>query len=415
MIKFEEDPFNLAIREISTKKFQSSILKAVKFYEDGVYSKSIDTLKELLSKGDISDNDKQIVYLILSSSFYKLKDEDSMIGLIKTLDPTKISDRYILYRIYQLASLLFTERKNQEGISLVLNSVLPRKNIAFNQIQKESIFKVYSGNQYINYRGVNFELNKNIFVFSPASRVFGELFMYVVDRDTTLLEISKALGFGYYELKNANPLLDPFDVRKDQLVILPFRRIFPYERFEYGSVYINIVEKRLYYPVIIDGKEYIITFPIGIGTDDAQSPVGEFRITEKRKDPAWYPPESIRKEQPDLPKVFPPGPDNPLGTRAMRLGNTAYLMHGTNKEYGIGMRVSHGCIRMYNHDVEKLFEVIEIGTKVISNEIYLKKANGEVEIFDDESVKYLTNGYSKVFLTLFKTDMLGKSFSIKTF
>ncbi|WP_297890236.1 L,D-transpeptidase, partial [Sulfurihydrogenibium sp.] len=188
--------------------------------------------------------------------------------------------------------------------------------------------------------------------------------------------------------------------------------------FKYGTIYVNINEKRLYYPVMINDRSYVITFPIGIGTDEAQSPVGDFKISQKRKDPAWYPPESIRKEQPDLPQVFPPGPDNPLGTRAMRLGNTSFLMHGTNKEYGIGMKVSHGCIRMYNEDVERLFEVVDVGTPVVSRDIpYKVFFNSEkfVEAFDDEAVVSLEKAkiVSKKFIDFYKTDIIGKSFAIK--
>lgn len=422
IVKFEEDPFDIAIKEISSKKFQLNIQKAIKAYEDGVYSKSVQILKDLLKSNGLTNKDKAIIYLQLSGDFYKLKDEDSMIGLLKSIDINEIEDRYILYRILQISSLLFTERKNQDGINLVLEQIKNGyKNIdnidtLLNNLQSKSAFNLYPLNRKsVNYKGVSFELYKNIFPFDKNSRIIGELYLYVVDRDTTLLELSKYLGFGYYELKNANPYIDPFDVRKDQIIILPYRRIFPYERFEYGNIYINIVEKRLYYPVIIDGESYMITFPIGIGTDEAQSPIGEFKISEKRKDPVWYPPESIRKEQPDLPKVFPAGPDNPLGTRAMRLGGTTFLMHGTNKEYGIGMKVSHGCIRMYNHDVEKLFEIVDIGTKVVSNEIYFKKANGEIEVFDEDGLKYANTNLSKLFLSIFKTDLFGKSFAIKPF
>lgn len=422
VIRFEEDPFNIAIKEISAKKLQTNIQRAIKAYEDGVYSRSVQILRDLLKSNNLSDDERAIIYLQLSGNFYKLKDEESMIGLIKSIDVQAIKDKYILYRIFQIASILFTERKNQDGIELILNKIKGKeKNInnidmLLNQLHLKSAFNLYKENgEFISYRGVNFQLYKNIFPFDPNSRTFGELYIYIVNKDTTLLELSKSLGFGYYELKNANPYIDPFDVRENQLIVLPYLRIFPYEKFEYGNIYINIVEKRLYYPVIIYNKSYIITFPIGIGTDEAQSPIGEFKISEKRREPAWYPPESIRKEQPDLPKVFPPGPDNPLGTRAMRLGNTSFLMHGTNKEYGIGMKVSHGCIRMYNDDVEKLFEVVDIGTKVISKEIYFKRAEGKIEVFDEDGLRYADNGLSRLFLNIYKTDLFGKSFAIKPF
>lgn len=423
LVKFEEDPFDTAFKELSSKKIQNGIMRAIKYYQEDIYSKSVDTCKELLKTDNINQQSKELIYLILSSNFYKLKEEESMIGLLRTIEPKKIQNRYILYRIYQLASILFTERKNEDGIKLLNHTIysrgkdIPDLDILFENLDNDVVFKFYpSKNEKINYKGTGFELNKNIFPFDPSKRVFGDIFLYVVEKDSSLLEISKNFDFGYYELKNANPFIDPFDVRKGQILILPYRRIFPFEKFEYGTIYINIVEKRLYYPVMINGISYIITFPIGIGTDEAQSPIGEFKISEKRKDPAWYPPASIRKEQPDLPEVFPPGPDNPLGTRAMRLGGTSFLMHGTNKEYGIGMRVSHGCIRMYNHDVEKLFEIVGIGTKIVSGEIYIKNTNEEVELFDESGYKFLApQKFSKIFTALMKTDIIGKSFSIKAF
>ena len=116
-------------------------------------------------------------------------------------------------------------------------------------------------------------------------------------------------------------------------------------------------------------------------------------------------PESIRKENPDLPKVFPPGPDNPLGVRAMRLGRTSFLMHGTSKKFGIGMRVSHGCIRMYNKDVVKLFEVVKVGTKVVSIENkyknFIRGSNGLLEIHGETKQKIALNDEDIRFLKIY--------------
>ena len=88
------------------------------------------------------------------------------------------------------------------------------------------------------------------------------------------------------------------------------------------------------------------------------------KVTEKKIDPYWVPPESVREEDPSLPKVVAPGEDNPLGTRAIYLSMPSYLIHGTNKPYGVGMKVSHGCIRMYPEHVEKFYDLVQIGTKV---------------------------------------------------
>ena len=110
------------------------------------------------------------------------------------------------------------------------------------------------------------------------------------------------------------------------------------------------------------------TYPISIGRMDWATPLGKTTITVKVKDPGWSPPESIRKEHAErgdpLPRYVPPGPDNPMGRYALRLGIPGYLIHSTNKPLGVGMRVSHGCIRMLPEDIEYLFPQVPTGTTV---------------------------------------------------
>ena len=101
---------------------------------------------------------------------------------------------------------------------------------------------------------------------------------------------------------------------------------------------------------------------------DWKTPLGATQIVAKQKNPAWYPPRSLRQEAAakgeTLPDVVKPGPDNPLGRYAIRLGIRGYLIHGTNKPYGVGMRVTHGCVRMYPEDIKLLFDGIPLGTPV---------------------------------------------------
>src|SRR5690606_25855134 len=110
------------------------------------------------------------------------------------------------------------------------------------------------------------------------------------------------------------------------------------------------------------------TYPVSIGRMDWRTPIGQTRVVAKHKNPSWYPPQSVRLEAKakgrEVPSVVPPGPDNPLGTRALRLGIPAYLIHGTNNPWGIGMRVTHGCVRMYPEDIESLFERVPVNTPV---------------------------------------------------
>ncbi len=440
----DEDLFKVAKQKVQIKGVENSITKSLKLYNDGLFTNAVNLVQDTLIKNEVSDKDYAVLNLILAASIYKAREEEMMYRFIQQVQDDRLDD-YSLYRIYQIAMAIFIERKHQSGQEYILNKLgvgsqssikldssedtakLIEAIIVSKEDKKEKIKRITKGGRFvffgedsriITYNNANFILGQNIFELDPQIPIIGKLSLYISEKDQTLLEISKKLDLGYYELKNANPFLDPFDIRKNQIVIVPFRRILPVKDFSYGTIYVNINEKRLYYPIKIENKSYVITFPIGIGTDEAQSPVGDFKISQKRKDPAWYPPESIRKEQPDLPQVFPPGPDNPLGTRAMRLGNTSFLMHGTNKEYGIGMKVSHGCIRMYNEDVERLFEVVDVGTPVVSRDIpYKVFFNSEkfVEAFDDDAVLALEKAkvVSKKFIDLYKTDIVGKSFSIK--
>mgnify|MGYP000238011588 CR=1 FL=1 len=135
---------------------------------------------------------------------------------------------------------------------------------------------------------------------------------------------------------------------------------------------INLAEMRLYYypPAESDGPRRVETYPISVGRMDWGTPLGETQITEKTEDPYWFPPESILTERAaqgrPLPKAVPPGPENPLGRHKLRLDipGGAYLIHGTNEPRGIGMRVTHGCIRMFPEDVESLFSRLPVGTNV---------------------------------------------------
>ena len=120
--------------------------------------------------------------------------------------------------------------------------------------------------------------------------------------------------------------------------------------------------------------------PIGAGAEAGMTPRGTTKVVGKVVKPAWYVPKSIRKEQPDLPAMVPAGPDNPLGDYAFRLGWPSYLIHGTNKPYGIGRNVSHGCIHLYPEDIEKLFGEVPIGTpvRVIDDQMRLAWVDGEL-------------------------------------
>jgi L,D-transpeptidase ErfK/SrfK len=188
------------------------------------------------------------------------------------------------------------------------------------------------------------------------------------------IEIGRANNLGYEELRLANPGIDPWLPGDDAEVILPKQFVLP--QGERKGIVINLAEFRLYYYYQQDSKQYVATWPASIGRMDWDTPLGLTSIVAKAQNPSWYPPDSIRAEhladgREPLPRVVPPGPDNPLGQYALRLGLPGYLIHGTNKPAGVGMRVTHGCIRLFPENIEWLFAKASTKTPVrIVNQAY---------------------------------------------
>lgn len=202
----------------------------------------------------------------------------------------------------------------------------------------------------------------------------------------TLPDLARRYSLGYEEIIDANPHVDMWLPGDGTTVYLPGRRILPPGPRE--GIVVNIAEHRLYYYPKPKKHEraVVITYPVSIGKMDWRTPLGLTYVIQKIKNPVWIPPESIRKEHlaegDPLPKVVPAGPDNPLGDRAMRLavGNGSYLIHGTNNPMAVGMAITHGCIRMYPEDVNALFPLVKVGTKVWLINVPVKVAfvNGQV-------------------------------------
>ena len=186
--------------------------------------------------------------------------------------------------------------------------------------------------------------------------------------DDTLLDIARRYDIGQDEILHANPDVDRWLPGAGTKVVIPSRYVLP--QAPRRGLVLNVPEMRLYYfpPVRRNEPAVVQTYPVSIGRMDWATPLGETHLVAKVKDPAWRPPDSIRKEAEargePLPEFIPPGPDNPLGRFALRLGLPGYLIHSTNKPYGVGMRVSHGCIRMYPEDMEILFPEVSTKTPV---------------------------------------------------
>jgi L,D-transpeptidase ErfK/SrfK len=213
------------------------------------------------------------------------------------------------------------------------------------------------------------------FLLANDDRVIGQMNVVQSNHEDTLIDVARRFGLGYEEIVRANPGVDPWLPGEGAEVLLPTRFVLP-DAASRGLV-INVAEYRMYYfrnAGDAAGME-VMTFPISIGRMDWGTPLGKLSVASKLRQPSWYPPESVRKEHEadgrTLERVVPPGPDNPLGEYAMRLSMPSYLIHGTNRPAGIGMRVTHGCIRMFPEDIAWLFPQIPVDTPVrIVNQPY---------------------------------------------
>jgi L,D-transpeptidase ErfK/SrfK len=184
--------------------------------------------------------------------------------------------------------------------------------------------------------------------------------VYRAAYEDTMLDVARRFNLGYVEMVAANPDTDPWMPGEGTELVLPTVHLMPDAEPE--GIIINLSDMRLYYFPEEGGEP--VSYPIGIGRDGLQTPIGETTVVRKVKDPTWRPTPRMRAEDPELPAEVPPGPDNPLGTRAMYLGWPMYIIHGTHKPWGVGRRVSSGCVRMYPEDVEELYERVAIGTRV---------------------------------------------------
>jgi len=201
-----------------------------------------------------------------------------------------------------------------------------------------------------------------------------------VEENESLWEIARKFDVGINEISDANPGIDPIIPKPGTTVRIPTIWILP-DVPDRSGIIINITEFRLYY-FPPDSPGLILTYPVGVGDEGKDTPVGTYTVVEKIPNPDWNVPESIRKEKPDLPKVVPFGPDNPMGNYALRLSLSTILIHGTDRPWGIGTRSSHGCLRLYPEDIERLFNLVDEGTKVtiVNQPIKVAACDGKIYV-----------------------------------
>ncbi|SDN87752.1 L,D-transpeptidase family protein [Vreelandella arcis] len=210
------------------------------------------------------------------------------------------------------------------------------------------------------------DLPRGEFYLPEEGDVIGKRYTITIDNPKdTLIDVARRHNIGYEEIRMANPDVSIWVPGEGTEVVIPARYILPPAERE--GIVINLSELRLYY-YPADKPGIVETYPVSVGREEFATPVGKTKTTIKVKDPAWSPPSSMRREAAargePAPSIVPPGPDNPLGRHAILLGLPSYLIHGTNRPEGVGMRVSRGCIRMYPEDIESLYERVPSGTPV---------------------------------------------------
>ena len=206
------------------------------------------------------------------------------------------------------------------------------------------------------------------FEITPEQDVIGVVQLTTSTKEDTLSDIARRFNVGYEEIVRANPGVDPWLPGAGKQIVVPSQFIIPNAPRE--GIVINVPQMRLFYfPTAKKGEpQFVYTHPIGIGRVGWATPQGTTKVVRRQKDPTWRPTASIIKEHrengEELERVIGPGPDNPLGRYAFYLGWPSYMIHGTNKPAGVGLRSSHGCIRLYPEDIQELFDMAPVGTKV---------------------------------------------------
>ncbi len=228
------------------------------------------------------------------------------------------------------------------------------------------------------------------FQLAPDQDVVGVVQLTTTSKEDTLTDIARRFNIGYEEILRANPKVDPWLPGADKQIVVPTAFILPNAPRE--GIVVNIAAMRIfYYPRHKAGEpQEVITHPIGIGKVGWKTPEGVTKIVRRQKDPTWRVPVSVLKEHKEngeiLDKVIGPGPENPLGRHAFYLEWPSYLIHGTNKPAGVGLRSSHGCIRLYPEDIAQLFDMVPIGTPVrVVNQPYVfgwKDGHLYMQVFD---------------------------------
>ncbi|MHB1677441.1 MAG: L,D-transpeptidase family protein [Sulfuriferula sp.] len=204
---------------------------------------------------------------------------------------------------------------------------------------------------------------------ADGSNIVGQIRVVTADPSNTLLDLARHYDLGYNEITAANPGVSIWLPGAGTRIVVPTEFILPPR--PWVGLIINIAQRRLYYFPRPKANEpaTVVTFPMGISRPGWSTPLGKTRIIAKFKDPSWIVPKDIVEEHRsqgnvNFPDYFPPGPNNPMGMLALETGFSEIFIHGTNRPWGVGMRVSHGCLHLYPENAASLFPAVPVGTQV---------------------------------------------------
>ncbi len=230
---------------------------------------------------------------------------------------------------------------------------------------------------------INNDAYATVLVLPASGNMVGKVKYAQSEIGETIDEVGRRFDIGYYEMVRANPHADPtHPLAANTQLIIPAQFILP--DVPRKGIVINLVEYRLYY--FPDDENVVLTFPVGIGREGWNTPLGRTKIMSKVVNPAWHPTKKVLAAAEEMgapiPDFFPPSTNNPLGKHALRLGWPTFLIHGTNRADGVGARVSAGCIRMLPDDIEYLYSIVPVGTpvRIINEPVKIDKENEDVYI-----------------------------------
>jgi len=201
-------------------------------------------------------------------------------------------------------------------------------------------------------------IERNEFSAAKGDDVIGRLAVIRLEKGDTLPDIARHFSLGINAISAANPRVDVWVPEAGERILLPLIFILP-DAPRKGIV-INLAAMRLFQFKGESKSLAVSTYPLGVGTIERPSPIGQMYVARKVTRPTWHVPASIakdhRKKGDPLPVKVLPGPQNPLGEYALYLSKATYLIHGTNKPASIGLRATNGYIRLYPEGVKKLYE-----------------------------------------------------------